>query len=330
MRRREFITLLGGTAATWPLAARAQEPHNAIRRVGIVMPYAANDAEYQTHVAALREGLQSRGWLDGRNIQFDVRWTTDDMDRIRSNAASLMAAKPDVVIAIGGRVIPVLMQLSKTIPIVVAGASDPVGTGWVQSIARPGGNVTGFTFLELPMFGKMLELLKQIEPSITRVVMIYNPDNPNTEFFRRAFAAGAGQLAVEPVAIPVHQSGDITEAIASAAGRRDSAILIPPDITLQARRTELVDLVTKSRIAAIYPQAIYVKIGGLMFYGADRIDLWRRAAEYVDRILHGESPAELPFQQPIKYQFIINLRAAKGLGLRIPQNLLATADEVIE
>jgi ABC-type uncharacterized transport system substrate-binding protein len=180
------------------------------------------------------------------------------------------------------------------------------------------------------MLGKMLELLKQVVPSVARVVMIYNPDNPNTEFFRRAFVTVAGQLAIEPIVIPVHQSGDIAQAIASAAERHDSAILIPPDITLQARRTELVDLVTKSRLAAIYPQAVYVKIGGLMFYGADHIDLWRRAAEYVDRILHGENPAELPFQQPTKYQFIINLRAAKGLGLQIPQSLLATADEVIE
>jgi putative ABC transport system substrate-binding protein len=327
MRRREFIILLGSNATVWSLAARAQ---NVTRRVGVVMPYAPNDAEYQTHVAALREGLQSRGWIEGRNVEFDVRWTTDDMDRVRSNASSLMAAKPDVVVAIGGRVIPVLMQLSETIPIVVAGASDPVGTGWVQSIARPGGNVTGFTFLELPMFGKMLELLKEIQPSIARVVMIYNPDNPNTEFFRRAFATGASQLAIEPVAIPVQQSGDIAHAVARAAERHNSALLIPPDITLQARRAELVDLITKSRLAAIYPQAVYVEIGGLMFYGADRIDLWRRSAEYVDRILHGESPAELPFQQPTKYQFVINLRAAKGLGLQIPQDLLATADQVIE
>jgi putative ABC transport system substrate-binding protein len=330
VKRREFITLLSGTAAAWPLTARAQQPPDVIRRIGIVMPYADTDAEYQTHVAALRDELRSRGWIEGRNIQFDVRWTTDNMDRIHSNAASLMESKPDVVVAIGGRVVPVLMQLSKTIPIVVAGASDPVGVGWVQSIARPGGNVTGFTFLELPMFGKMVELLKQVGPNTTRVVMIYNPDNPSTNAFRRAFETAAGRLTVEPVEIPVHQIADIAQAIASAADRQDSAILVPPDITLQAHRTELVDLVTKSHLAAIYPQAVYVQTGGLMFYGADRLDLWRRAADYVDRILHGENPAELPFQQPTKYQFIINLNAAKALGLTIPQSLIATADEVIE
>jgi putative ABC transport system substrate-binding protein len=180
MRRREFITLLSGAAVSEPLAARAQQPLDVMRRIGVVMPYTSTDTEYQTHVAALRDELRTRGWIEGRNIQFDVRWTTDNMDRIRSNAANLMESKPDVVLAIGGRVVPVLMQLSKTIPIVVPGASDPVGVGWVQSIARPGGNVTGFTFLELPMFGKMLEILKQIGPSTVRVVMMYNPDNPST------------------------------------------------------------------------------------------------------------------------------------------------------
>jgi ABC-type uncharacterized transport system substrate-binding protein len=331
MQRRDFIRFVGASAVTLPLAAHAQQsPRVGVRRIGIMMPYAATDAEYQMQVAAFRDELRNRGWLEGRNIQFDVRWTTDNMDWVRSNATDLVALKPDVMLAIGGRVVPILMQLTKTIPIVVPGAADPVGVGWVQSIARPGGNVTGFTFLELSIFGKMLELLKQVQPKIARALMVYNPDNPSTGAFRRSFEAAASELALTPMAIPIHQMSDIDQTVKNVDDPRRTAVLIPPDITLTALRRQLVDLIAKSRMPAIYPQAVYVRDGGLMFYGIDRIDLWRRAAEYVDRILHGESPADLPFQQPTKYELIVNLNAARALDLQIPQNLLATADEVIE
>jgi putative ABC transport system substrate-binding protein len=258
MRRRDFITLLGGAAA-WPLATRAQQAEHT-RRIAIIMPYAETDAEYRSYITALRDELRARAWIEGRNIQFDVRWTTDNMDRIRSNATDVMQAKPDVVLAIGGRVVPVLMRLSKKIPIVVPGGPDPVGVGWVQSIARPGGNVTGFTFLELSIFGKMLELLKQIDSRITNVLMVYNSDNPNTKVFVRAFETAAAELAIQPVAVPVHRIDDIARAVRTAAERQGSAILIPPDVTLQLLRIELVDLIAKSQIPAIYGQAVYMNM----------------------------------------------------------------------
>ena len=198
MKRREFITLIGSAAAAWPLTARAQQPE-PMRRVGILMPYAENDPEYRTHVQALRDALRKSGWIEGGNIEFDEHWTTDNMDRIRTNAAALVSAKPDVIVAIGGRVIPILMQMSRTIPIVIPGVSDPVGLGLVESLARPGGNITGFTFIELSVFGKMLEILKEIAPRNVRAGMIYNPDNPNTVAFRRTFEASAHELAIERV-----------------------------------------------------------------------------------------------------------------------------------
>jgi putative tryptophan/tyrosine transport system substrate-binding protein len=294
------------------------------------MPYAENDAEYQTHVRALREALEKRGWIEGSNIQFDERWTTDNMDRIRANAASLLASNPDVVVAIGGRVIPVLTEISRSIPIVIPGVGDPVAAGWVKSLARPGGNITGFTFFELSVLGKMLEILKEIAPAIVRVAMIYNPDNPITVTFRRAFEASARQLAIEPVAIPVHGLGDIDRALAGLADRQNTGVFIPPDITLQALREDVVALVGRHGLPAIYSQAVYIKSGGLVFYGADRVELWRRTADYLDRILLGEKPGDLPFQQPTKYLLIINLKTAKSLGLDVPTTVLARADEVIE
>jgi len=207
MKRREFFALLGGSAV-WPLAARAQQ-QQGMRRVGILMPYAKTDSEYESRVRAFRQELTKLGWTEGGNIQFDERWTIDDMDRVRAEAANLVASNPDVVIAIGGRVIPILMQLSRSVPIVVPGASDPVGIGWVKSMARPGGNLTGFTFLELSMFGKMLETLKHIAPVTARVALLYNPDNPNTVYFRRAFESAIGPLAIEPMVIPIHALADI-------------------------------------------------------------------------------------------------------------------------
>jgi putative ABC transport system substrate-binding protein len=234
MRRREFITLVGG-AASWPLAARAQQPER-MRRVGIVMPYAKGDPEYAARVRALRQELAKLGWTEGTNVQFDERWTTDDVDRVHANAASLMASNPDVVVAAGGRVIPILMQLSRTIPIVLPATDDPLGTGWVESLARPGGNVTGFTSLELSMFGKILETLKQIAPTTTRVGLIYNPDNPTSVVFRRTTETFAGRLVVEPVDLPIHGFADLERAVASLADRPNSGVFFLPDVTVNALR----------------------------------------------------------------------------------------------
>ena len=334
MRRREVILALGGAAAAasmlWPSAARAQQPAGRVRRVGIVMPYAEGDADYQTRVRLLRQELGRLGWTDGGNIQFDERWTTDNMDRVRAEAASLMASNPDAVVAIGGRVVPVLMQLSRSVPIVVAGAGDPVGTGWVASLARPGGNVTGFTMFELSMFGKTLETLKQIAPATVRVALVFNPENPNTVVYRRTLEEAAGPLAIEPVPTPIHGIAELDRAIASLAERRGTGVFFLPDVTVNALRAEAIALVGRHRLPAIYADPIFVKSGGLAFYGADRVDLFRRAAGYVDRILRGEKPGDLPFQQPTKYQFVLNLKTARALGLELSPTVLALADEVIE
>ena len=248
--RRASITALGGAAASslsWPLAARAQQPAGRVRRVGIVMPYAEGDADYQIRVRLLRQELGRLGWTDGGNIQFDERWTTDNMDRVRAEAASLMASNPDAVVAIGGRVVPVLMQLSRSVPIVVAGAGDPVGTGWVASLARPGGNVTGFTMFELSMFGKTLETLKQIAPATVRVALVFNPENPNSVVYRRALEEAAGPLAIEPVITPIHGIAELDRAIASLAERRGTGVFFLPDVTVNALRAEAITLVGRLR-----------------------------------------------------------------------------------
>jgi putative ABC transport system substrate-binding protein len=294
------------------------------------MPYADDDVEYHGRVLAFRQELSRLGWNEGANVQFDERWTTDNMDRVHAGAASLVASQPDVVIAVGGRVVPVLMQLSRSVPIVIPGTVDPVGTGWVESLARPGGNVTGYTSLELSMFGKSLEILKQIAPAIDRVGLIYNSDNPTSAIFRRAIDGFAGRLLIEPVDLPIHQLADIERVVAVLADRPNDGAFFLPDLTVNALRSQIISLVERHHLPAIYSEAIFVRSGGLVSYDADRIELFRRAAGYVDRILRGENPAELPFQQPTKYELLINLRTARALGLEVPPTLLATADEVIE
>jgi putative ABC transport system substrate-binding protein len=328
LRRREFITLLGGAAAAWPFAARAQQQR--MRRIGILMAYPKDDPELTMRLQAFQQELAKLGWTQGVSVQLDERWTGDDMDRVRSEAASLVASNPDAILATGGRVIPVLLQLSRTIPIIAPGASDPVGVGWATSLARPGGNLTGFTTFELSIFGKSLALLKQIAPRITRVAFIYNPDNPNTAFYRRSFEAASGPLAVEPIDLPIHGLADIERAVDSFADRQNTGLSFPSDLTTVAMRNEIVALVARHHLPAIYSDPAFVRIGGLAFYGSDRVDQFRRAAGYVDRILRGEKPGDLPFQQPTKYQFILNLKTAEAMGLDLSPTLVALADEVIE
>jgi len=313
--RRELLAALGGVAVAWPLAARAQQGER-IRRIGILTPYPKGDPEMGIRVRAFREELEKLGWTDGANVQFDQRWTADHMDRVWAEAASLIASNPDVILASGGRVIPVLVQLSRSIPIVIPGASDPLGVGWATSLARPGGNITGFTSFEVSIFGKTLALLKQIAPAITHVAFIYNPDK--------------GPLAVESIAVPIHGFADIDRAVAVLADRQNSGVLFPGDLTTIALRDEIVALIARHRLPAIYSDPAFLRAGGLAFYGPDRIDLYRRSAGYVDRILRGEKAGDLPFQQPTKYQFILNIKVAKALGLELSPTVLALADEVIE
>jgi putative tryptophan/tyrosine transport system substrate-binding protein len=328
IRRREFITLVSGVAA-WPLAARAQQA-DRVRRVGILMPFAKGDTEYEARVQAFKHELEKLGWADGRNVQFDEHWTTDNMDLVRTHAASLMTSNPDVVVATGGRVVPILMQLSSSIPIVLPGGSDPVRVGYAKSLAHPGGNVTGFTLIELSILGKSLEILKQIAPALVRVALIYNPDNPNAVIYRRTSEAACGLLAIESLAAPIHGLSDIGRAVTSLVDRQNSGIYFLPDITTLALRREVVDLVARNRLPAMYWDSSFVKIGGLAFYGADRIDIFRRSAGYVDRILRGEKAGDLPFQQPTKFGLTINLKTAKALGIDVPLTLQVSADEVIE
>ena len=327
--RRELLVALGGAAAVWPLAAQAQQG-DRVRRVGIVMPYPRGDSENEARVRAFKQELAKLGWTDGGNIRFDERWTTDDMSRVWAEAASLMASNPDVVVATGGRVVPVLMQLSRSIPIVLPGVSDPVGVGWVQSLAHPGGNVTGFTSLELSTLGKSLEILKQIAPAVVRVALIYNPDNPNSVHYRRISEAASAPLAIEVIDHPIHGLADIDRAVTNLADRGNSSIFFLPDLTTNALRDDVIGLVARRRVPAIYSEPFFVKLGGLAFYGADRLEGFRRSAGYVDRILRGEKPGGLPFQQPTKYELILNRTAAKALGLELSPALLALADEVIE
>jgi len=327
MKRRDFISLVGGAAA-WPLAARAQQA-DRIRRVGILMPYAVTDTEIQTRVRALRQELQKRGWTEGGNVQFDEHWTTDDRDLIQAHAADLLASKPDVVVAIG-RVIPVLMNMTGSIPIVFPGSGDPVGTGLVKSLARPGGNVTGFSLLEFSIIGKMMEMLKQIAPGTSRVAMVYNHDNHAAAFYARSFEGFAAPLGIVPIRAPIHGMAELERAIEMLVETQNGAVLFATDLTVTVLRDQVVALMARHRLPAIYSDSVLVKSGGLISYAADRVDLYRHAGSYVDRILRGENPAELPVQQPTKYELVINLKTARAAGLDVPQILLARADEVIE
>ena len=329
MQRREFILALGGAAAAWPLAARAQQG-GGMRRIGILMPYPPNDTEWQSRVGALRQELQRLGWTRGGNIGFDERWTTDNMDLVWTNAANLVELKPDAIVALGGRVIPVLMQLTRTVPIIIPGTADAVRNGYIESLARPGGNVTGFATMEFSVIGKILETLKQIAPRTSRVVMIYNPDNPNAINFRRMFESFASSLSVQPIIAPIHSIADIERAIEALAEQPNGGVFFPPDVTIFALRDQVTAIVARLRVPAIYTDRIFVTRGGLASYDSDRTDIFRRTASYVDRVLRGEKPGDLPFQQPTKYQLTINLKTAKALGVTIASSLLDTADEVIE
>jgi len=329
MKRREFITLIGGAAAALPVVARAQQ-RERVRRIGILMPLPKSDAFFQARVRDFRQELLRLGWSEGRNVQFDERWSTDNMDAVRTDAASLVELKPDVILIAGDRVLRVFMKLTSSIPIVAGAISDPIATGAIESLARPGHNVTGFSLLEFSMFGKMLEILKQIAPDISRVGMMYNPDNPIGVAYRRWFESSAAQLGLQPIDLPIHNIADIERAITGMAEQPDGGFLLPPDVTTSIHYTEVVNLMARHRVPAIYSTPSFLEAGGLVNYGSDISEMFRQAAGYVDRILHGEKPGDLPFQQPTSYQLRINLKTATAMGLTIPPTLQARADEVIE
>jgi len=281
-------------------------------------------------VQAFKEELRKRGWAAGINVQFEERWTADNMDLIRSAAADLVALTPEAILAVGGRVIPILMKLTRTIPIINPGGSDPVERGYADSLAHPGHNVTGFATMEISIIGKMLQVLKEIAPNVKHVTMIFNPDNRVTPLFARIFESAAAPLGIEPATAQIHNLSDVERVVAETAAKPDGGVLFPPDITIELLAKQIVAVVARNQLPAIYSLRSFVRSGGLIYYGADRLDQYRGCATYVDRILRGEKAGDLPYQQPTKYELVINMKAAKTLGLSVPQRLLFTADEVVE
>jgi putative tryptophan/tyrosine transport system substrate-binding protein len=331
IRRREIIFTLGGVAAAWPLTSHAQQP-NRVRRIGVLMSYAESDSDAQAWYAAFREGLQKLGWTEGHNAQIDTRWATpDDAESMQRFAKELVALQPDLLLSSTTPTTSALLQQTRTIPIVFAIVADPIGSGFVASFARPGGNVTGFTFTEPTMAGKWLELLKQIAPRVVRVAMLFNPVSATyAEYWLNPFKAAAPSFAVEAIAAPVRNGSELESIISAQAREPNGGLIAMPDSFTDAHRVEITSLAARYRLPAIYPFRFFAEVGGLLSYGVDRTDNFRRAAKYVDRILKGEKPAEIPVQAPIKFELVVNLKTAKALGLDVPLHLQQLADEIIE
>jgi len=328
MRRREFILLLGGAAVTWPLAARAQQPER-MRRIGVLLNAAADDAEYQARLGAFLQALALLGWTIGRNVRIDTRWA-NNADDIRRHAAELAALAPDVILASGAGPVGALLQATRTVPIVFPVVVDPVDAGFIDSLARPGGNATGFLLFEYSLSGKWLELLKQIAPGLTRVAVLRDP----------AISAGIGQfgaiqavapsLRVEVNPVNLRDAGEIERAVAAFARSPNGGLIVTGSAWANVHRDLIITLAARHKLPAVYSERNFVAAGGLISYGPNYLDQFRKAAGYVDRIVKGEKPADLPVQAPTRYDTVLNLKTAKALGLDIPATVLARADEVIE
>jgi putative ABC transport system substrate-binding protein len=329
LRRRDFIALAGGAVAIAPFAARAQQP-DRMRRIGVLLPAAADDAEYQARVGAFLQALALLGWTIGRNVRIDTRWATTDAAEIRRHAAELAALAPDVIVAHAATTVGPLLQATRTVPVVFPAIVDPVGAGFVDSLARPGGNATGFMNFEYSIGGKWLELLKEIAPGMTRVAVHRNPATPSGIGQFSAIQAVAPSLRVEVNLVNVRDAGEIERAVAAFARAPNGGLIVTASPLAALQRNLIITLAARHKLPAIYYERYFVAVGGLISYGPDFVDQWRRAAGYVDRILKGEKPADLPVQAPTKYELVINLKTAKALGLSVPQTLLASADEVIE
>ena len=330
MRRREFITLLGGgAAAVWPLAARAQQPEQ-MRRVGLLMGYPEGDAEGQANLAAFRRGLAELGCSEDRNIQIVTRWAGADADKGRTFAKELVGMTPDVIVPNTNLMMAILQPETRTIPIVFVFVGDPVGSGYVASLARPGGNVTGFSALDTAIGGKWLELLKEMAPHVTRVAVILHPETPPNVGFWHAAEAAAPSLGVKVVALGVHSAVEIEGTVTAFAAGSNGGLIIAPHAVTLAYRDLIIGLAARYRLPAVYGFRNFATSGGLLSYGTNPSDQFRRGASYVDRILKGEKPADLPVQNPTKYELVINLKTAKALGLDVPFQLQQLADEVIE
>jgi putative tryptophan/tyrosine transport system substrate-binding protein len=331
MRRREFITVMGSAAAAWPLAARAQQS-DQIRRIAALMDTDEGNSDGQTRVAAFRQALEQLGWTDGRNTRIDLRWGGGDVERTRRFAAELVHLSPDVIFAYAKAQLAPLARETRMIPIVFCGASAPVEDGFIASFARPGGNITGFTQYEPSMVGKWLAALKEIAPATARVAIVVNPETAPLRgtFYLREFETAATTLGVKPMTNFVHSDTDIEAAMAALGEEPNSGVIVAPETFTTAHRKLFIALAERYRLPAIYGLRQFPATGGLMSYGPDTVDTVRRAAGYIDRILRGEKPADLPVQAPAKFEFIINAKTAKALGLNLPTALLIRADEVIE
>jgi putative ABC transport system substrate-binding protein len=326
MKRREFMILLG-CAVAWPLAASAQQP-DRVRRVGVLMGI-SDDPEGQARVAVFRQALAALGWTEGRNVQFIYRWSAGDVVHARQFAKELLDLRSDVILANSTPIAVAVRDITRTTPTVFVQVSDPVTAGVVQSLARPGGNLTGFTTFEPSIASKWLELVKRIAPNITRVAYLFNP-NTAPLIYARAVETAAPLLSINPFAAKIHHAAEMEGVIEQFARESGSALLVLPDLFTATNRQSIIALAAHHRLPAVYPARYFVASGGLMSYGVELLETYRQAASYVDRILRGERPADLPVQQPTKYELVLNLKTARALGVEIPPTLLARADEVIE
>ena len=332
MRRREVLGVIGGAAAVaWPLAARGQQP-NGMRRIGVLMAHAESDPEFKAYVAAFRAGLEKLGWTEGRNIRIDFRWgALDDAEARERSAKELIALQPDLILTQNTPPTASMLKQTRTIPVVFVIVADPVGSGFVESLARPGANATGFTIMEPTIAGKWLELLKEIAPRISRAAFLFNPaTTPFRDIYLSPFKAAAASLAVEAIAAPVHDTPELESVIAAHAREPNGSLIVMPDGFLNVHRAEIVSLAARYRLPTVYPWRFFAELGGLLSYGSVQGDMFRIAATYVDRILKGEKPSALPVQAPTKYELVINLKTAKALGIEVPLFFQQRADEVIE
>jgi putative ABC transport system substrate-binding protein len=329
IRRRQFITLLGGAAAAWPVAARAQQSER-MRRIGVLVNLPADDPQAQVRNAALLQGLQELGWTVGRNLRIDYRWGAGNADNVRKFAAELVALAPDVILAPGTSTLEPLLQATRAVPIVFVHTADPVGAGFVQSLARPGGNATGFINMEYAISGKWLELLKQIAPRVTRAAVLRDPTLTSSTAQFAAIQAVAPSLGVEVSPVNARNAGDMEHGLAAVARSVNGGLIVTATGAAVRHRDLIIARASQHKLPAVYPDRYFVTVGGLISYGPDLTEQYRQAAGYIDRILKGEKPADLPVQSPTRYQIVLNLKTAKAMGLELPATVLARADEVIE